>query len=665
MSRVTRERFTAREPDLVEVEPAATAAGLAGFSSPYLDELLAISKALSPTSSSRPPLSALTIRGLLHRSGLVVAGQETLRAAHSGGPLPPAPRNHYESEAEWLVVSMATVQTYGILMRTCLDQIIPLDDHIWYWDEVLGSSTNLSLYTLQTSPSRLWSKILDVKDAVSDARAQLGRFRDGPVDALESGRAGLAERWHDFYGIVRRSVAERSLHDIQARVLSPVARCRADALQRRANLHRTRLRLSSTLGILIDEGLRFGLNEDADISKLDAEQGRPWKAVVERSVSLMSQVTKSVVHYEEPISQFEDAIFTDVEEDDLLAATGDDNSDQPGRLAHRLDFILKRAIPRYEGDLSKAVVEHGRPSRLVRYWLPAGVLLLSSTTVLRIAAHRKAEIVQWIQELGTTAKDFWFNWVVEPVGRVIKTIRHDSESEIALMSRDSLRADRDSLERMVVEFARDKPQAAVGSSSITESQLADIRAKVKEGDVTPVLRAYENDLRKPFVGAVKGDLVRSLLIQVQKTKVDLEVAIGGIDALLRSQELVFGFVGLTPGVLVSVVVLQYLYGTLGNRKGNGKGRRAGRVIRVLRNIDRIFYEAATDPATVNNILSYKHRGLLVCEVHVLRSLVDGLFPRDVEKDFLEDLEDVMSGQRLDRQRKALKRIRWAYAKWIH
>ena len=592
------------------------------------------------------------------------AGRETIKGARHGEVLPVS-RNHYESEAEWLVVSMATVQVYGTLMRTCLDQIIPLDGHIWYWDGVLGSSTNLSLYTLQTFPLRLWDKVLDVKDAVSDARAQFRRFRNGPADLLGAGLAGLAEQWHDFYAIVRRTIAERSLQDIQARVSSPVARCRADALQRQADLHRIRLRISSTLGILIDEGLRFGVNEDSDISQLDAEQGRPWKAVVERSVSLMSQVTKSVVRFDEPISQFEDAIFSDVEEDDLLAATGDDNTDQPGRLAHRLDFILSRGIPRYEADLARAALEHGRPSLLVRYWAPAGVLLLSSSTILRIVAHRRAEIVEWIRELGSTAKDFWFNWVVEPLGRVVRTIRHDSSSEIALMSRDSLRADQDSLERMVVEFAREKPQAAVGSSNITQAQLADIRAKVKEGDVTPVLRAYERDLRRPLVGAMKGDLVRALLIQVQKTKVDLEVAIGGIDALLRSQELVFGFVGLTPGVLVSVVVLQYLYGTFGDRKGHRRGRTASRVVRILRNIDRIFYEAATDPATVNNILSYKHRGLLVCEVHVLRSLVDGMFPGDVERDFLEDLEDVMSGQRLDRQRKALKRIRWAYAKWLH
>jgi hypothetical protein len=46
------------------------------------------------------------------------------------------------------------------------------------------------------------------------------------------------------------------------------------------------------------------------------------------------------------------------------------------------------------------------------------------------------------------------------------------------------------------------------------------------------------------MGTVRGDLVRALLIQIQKTKVDVEVAISGIDTLLKSQELVFGWVQL-------------------------------------------------------------------------------------------------------------------------
>jgi len=101
---------------------------------------------------------------------------------------------------------------------------------------------------------------------------------------------------------------------------------------------------------------------------------------------------------------------------------------------------------------------------------------------------------------------------VEPTKKVIGTIRHDEESEVSILSKRSLEGDRASLERMVVE-----------------------------GDLTLVLRAYEKDMQKPLLGTIRGNLIRALLIQVQKTKVDVEVAMSGIDSILKSQELLFGY----------------------------------------------------------------------------------------------------------------------------
>jgi len=618
---------------------------------------------LSPTSSSQRLLTSPKIQALLHQSGLVGSAEKAIIALQNDEKPRSGERTYLESEAEWILVSKATIQVYGLLLNTLMDQIIPLDDDLWYWDEVMSSHVNLSLYTVQTSPLRLWLWACDIKEA---SGARLRQLRDSPGDVLESGRAGLSSRWRQFYGIVRQSIAERSISDIQQRVLSPLARSRADALSHRKRLKRLRQMIASGMGILIDEGLRFSLSDNADSDVTDAtaaaETDRKWKGVIERSVSLMDQVTNNVLQFENSVPQFEDKVFASVESDDLLSTKYE--SVQPALIAMRLVQLLETGIPEHAANLSLVVKEHGRPSGLVRYWLPVGALLLSSSTILRIIVNRREEIVDWITDFGTTVRDFWFNWVVEPTDKVIKTIRHDSNSEIAIMSRDSLKADRESLERMVVEFAADRPQQALGEPTVTEPRLAEIRAKVREGDVTPVLRAYENDLRQPFMGAVRGDLVRSLLIQVQKTKVDLEVAISGIDSLLKSQELVFGFIGLTPGVLVSIGIFQYLRSALGGRKGARQGHRTRRAIRALRNIDRIFNEAATDPATVNGMVSYKHRGFLVCEAHILRSLIHGLMPRDVEKDFLEDLEDVMSGQLLVRQVDALNRIRWTYSKWL-
>jgi nuclear control of ATPase protein 2 len=613
---------------------------------PRITSLQNTIKALSTTSSSSPLLSPYRILALLSSTSLSSSAET----------------ESYEAELEWLLVSKATVQIYGLLLGVLLEQTIPLSDEVGYWDEVLGSYGWSGLYTVQTSPGRWWGWGWDVLEDTKRRVVRLRESTDEDVGVREVGE-GLGEKWRRFYGLVRESVRERSVADIQRRVLSPVALCREEARVKQAKLRRLREMGASGLGVLIDEGLSFNIGDEGN--ELGKVEENEWKVVVEKSIALMDVVLRNVTTLETGVSDFEDAVFASVEEDPEISTRGADEDEvaRPAKLSRRLQHILEIHVPNHMATSQKLVSEYGRPSRLVRYWLPASVLLLSSTTLLRIFVSRKGEIISWIRDLGVTVRDFWFNWVIEPTKKVIGTIRHDKDSEVAIMSKESLKGDRDSLERMVVDFAIDNPKnSGVGSGDLNDTQIAEIRAKVKEGDLTPVLRAYEKDLRKPFVGTVRGDLVRTLLIQVQKTKVDVEVALSGIDALLKSQELVFGFVGLTPGVLVCFAAFRYLGGVFGNRRGLKKGRKAGQTVRVLRNIDRILTLATP---TQNNLLSYKDHGLLLCEVHVLRKRAHRLFPGEIEREFLEDVGDLCNiNSGIQQQLKVLERIRWGYAKWL-
>ncbi|KAI1814344.1 ATP synthase regulation protein NCA2 [Poronia punctata] len=635
----------------------------AEFVTPRVKSLLRIIKTFSATAGSQAVLPSSELQFLLEQSQLL-----SDRVDQASQP------SQYESELEWLLVSKATVQTYGILLDTLLGQIIPLSDHIWYWDQVLASPANSSLYMVQTSPLRIWAWSWEIYDS---AKSRLERFTTGDAtlydsQPLASAATSLSGQWRRFYAIVQESILERSLANVQKRIMSPLALSRTEARKKQAKLKKLREMISSGLGVLIEEGLVFGgsnsgsgggsgSGSDDDRSDIIMSNNQEWKGVVERSVALMDMVLHDVLTLSLGIPEFEDKVFAGVEEDpELSIQVEEDEAHRPVIIAKRLQALLNTRLPDHVRAAKHMVARDGRPSRLVRYWLPGAALLLSSTTIWRIFVNRRQEILDWIQGLGATARDFWLNWVVEPVRKIIGTIRHDSNSEIAIMSRDSLRADRESLERMVVDFTLDK--SGSGMASISDAQVADIRAKVREGDVTSVLRAYEKDLRSPFMGAVRGDLVRTLLIQVQKTKVDVEVAMSGIDSLLKSQELVFGFVGLTPGILVSVGVARYLLGVFGGRRGFAEKRKAGRCVRVLRNIDRIFSEATPN---TNNLLSYKDHGLLIAEVHVLRRLARKLLPADIEKDFLEDLDDLLANLKgMPSQLRALDRIRWAYSKWL-
>jgi nuclear control of ATPase protein 2 len=636
--------LTAREESLATAERRNIS------TSPRITELQSIVKALSTTSSSNPLLSTWRISKLLDQAALSVQERDIKSA--------------YETELEWLLISKATVQTYGAILNTLLDQIIPLSNDIWYWDEVLGSYTYTGLYAIQTSPMRFWAW---VKDIYEDMRRRLVHLPEAPDNALSAQRisASLTTRWRQFYVLVQESISYRSTTDIQRRVLSPIALYRNEARQKQAAVKRLQELSASGLGVLMDEGLSFDVDDDGNShGKPRVVDRHEWKDVVERSVALMDIVLQNMTALETGVSDFEDAVFASVEQDpEISQDLGPTEASRPAKLSRRLKSILEVHIPNHIASSRRLASEYGRPSKLIRYWLPISLLLLSSTTILRVFFNRRAAVITWIRDLGSTTRDFWFNWVVDPIKRVIGTIRHDEGSEVAIMSKESLKGDRESLERMVVDFIIDNPEAANASTErLTEPQIAGIRARVKEGDLTPVLRVYEEDLRRPIIGAIKGDLIRTLLIQIQKTKVDVEVALNGIDAILKSQELVFGFIGLTPGILVCISAISYVRSIFGDRRGLKRGIKAGQAIRVLRNIDRILILSTPSP---NGMLSYKDHGLLLCEAHILRSCSKKLFPGDIEREFLEDVDELGNiSIGIERQLKALERIRWVYAKWL-
>lgn len=59
----------------------------------------------------------------------------------------------------------------------------------------------------------------------------------------------------------------------------------------------------------------------------------------------------------------------------------------------------------------------------------------------------------------------------------------------------------------------------------TPEQLVSLSRQIKLGDLTPVLRIYEEDIKRPLKSAIAGTLLRSVFIQVQKAKVRLSLVV--------------------------------------------------------------------------------------------------------------------------------------------
>ena len=53
----------------------------------------------------------------------------------------------------------------------------------------------------------------------------------------------------------------------------------------------------------------------------------------------------------------------------------------------------------------------------------------------------------------------------------------------------------------------------------SQEQLASLSQQIRVGDLTPILKIYEEDIKSPLKSALTGTLLRSLFVQVQKAKV--------------------------------------------------------------------------------------------------------------------------------------------------
>ncbi|KAK0464521.1 NCA2-domain-containing protein [Desarmillaria tabescens] len=206
------------------------------------------------------------------------------------------------------------------------------------------------------------------------------------------------------------------------------------------------------------------------------------------------------------------------------------------------------------------------------------------------------------------------------------------------------------------------------NTCITASdELAELSKQVKLGDITPVLKLYENDIRSPLKSVITGNLLRTLFIQVQKAKVDIDQALFGIDKLLKSQELTFAFVGVAPAFGIVYLLGGYISrvwaGGRGRGRYGGKHKRTG-VWFIMRRIERLL-TSGPQHATYGQGVSPLTAGLLLVSVAHLRAYGEKYLPSRsrLREGFLEDVED-LSNPELDRHEKRMV-VERMWRSWGH
>lgn len=162
-----------------------------------------------------------------------------------------------------------------------------------------------------------------------------------------------------------------------------------------------------------------------------------------------------------------------------------------GSIATSLDDILSRYVEAQQGRvdtiLSYAPTGAGPPSRLARLWPTFVLAPLGTIIVIRVVTSSWDTIVEKAKEARETIKGFAINWVYEPCLKLLDTIKTGDEEGV-IMSKESLNSDLQSLERMVTEFSAEK-------YGLRGAELDAVTQKVREGDLTTVLKIYESELK--------------------------------------------------------------------------------------------------------------------------------------------------------------------------
>jgi len=93
---------------------------------------------------------------------------------------------------------------------------------------------------------------------------------------------------------------------------------------------------------------------------------------------------------------------------------------------------------------------------------------------------------------------------------------------------------------------------------------------------------------------VAGNLLQTLLIQVQKTKVDVEVAMAALDKLLKANELNFAFLAVGPSLLLLWAVSSQAKSSWQQIAGKNLGVVSIQMKNSLRQVERLLNLASTE-----------------------------------------------------------------------
>ncbi|GMM28950.1 Nca2 protein [Martiniozyma asiatica (nom. inval.)] len=594
-----------------------------------------------------------------------------------------------------LVISTSTLMIIDRLIEHLLSTLLKTMDELNYFDLTLLRSRTIAIYTIQSMPRHIWELCTDItKNINSNKKEEINNsyknFSINGSDSFKLLALKLKDQIDHLFASVLKLVKSATYKTLEMPIKQlgkannysewfhiaaglPLVHSHKELESKRKTLRKLKKNNIELLGWLLNN------LPELKIYKKDSKDS----SLVDLSIDTMNQYSidfdYSIISKLELLISTRNVNSTDFSSFSTLKSTA--KSTTPSQVKN-LEILntLAGEIPTFEQNTMRIIANASKPGYISRHWpiiLPAIIL---APKCLTYAYNNWNEFYDWIQITSNSIKEtllaFWKNWVLQPVENVIKTIRHDPNSKLSVMSEQSLESDLKSLERMVISYVEDNnipistnfnngqlstassssssSSSLVTLSSLTSDQkdqvIIQLSNSIQNGNLTPLLQDYELSLPHPIKSLILGQMLRNVLIQIQKTKVDGAVALSGIDKVLKSQELVFGCIAASPALVGVGLVLNHFWKTLssciwGEPIGKSSSILVKSRVRVtLGMVDRLvgkLNSANNSNSNSNSNGDNYQTGLLYIEVLHLEKLGIQVLPKFLHNEWRRDLEEIV------------------------
>ncbi|ODV97638.1 hypothetical protein PACTADRAFT_14159 [Pachysolen tannophilus NRRL Y-2460] len=567
---------------------------------------------------------------------------------------------------EKLIILYSLLLIYLVSSFQLLKSTIPLDSDLQYYNNLINSNVSFGIFLLQNLPVNLFSFTKNIyTDLINTSVVGTRAIATGAGTAVSQPPRWLSNNYHYlYYKLIQfKEILLSAIYKNFKKIVSPnlflidiknhtsnttkktysifknylvtilgtpLYSIREEILNKRKNLINLQKKNAEKLGFLINElptYKKFDYNNAASFGTIENVEN-------EKTFEKASEIiNKMYIVFEGANNDIN--IQFDINK--LNVKTEAINLNESFQ---KLFKIAYESLPSQKISIEKIQLENGEPRFLIKYWF---ILLLSIAYLPSISSYfivNHDKIKNWIREnLIGTVVGFYKNWLLKPFQNILATVKHDSNSQIAIMSQQSLNSDLQSLERMVIDFTIDQNR-----SSLSQADIKALEDLIAQGDLTPIMKNYETELKNPIRNLIKGELLRTLLIQIQKLKVDGAIAMSGIDKLLKSQELVFGVVAASP----SLLVLYYALANFKNYLKNGYISKFSVGLKLeirtsLNHVERLINLSMnsnddSDDTDERNV--YFEEGMLLLETVSLRYKGLNVLPIGMRDDWIRDLNDL-------------------------